>query len=66
MINWNVDEKVIKMDPKQYELWRVSQLINYGLDGEKLDTQYLKLNWVELSKRIDPTKKATLDFMLAN
>ena len=38
MINWTVDKaKFKKEQPKEFTLWRLTQLINYGLDGEKLD-----------------------------
>ena len=37
MYNWSVDEKKFKKeDPEGYRLWRLVQLINYGLAGEKL------------------------------
>jgi len=43
MINWNTDEKRLKkLHPKEYTLWRLTQLINYGLDGEKIDQQELR------------------------
>ena len=31
-----------KENPKGYRLWRLIQLINYGLDGEKLDREEVK------------------------
>ena len=38
MYNWSVDEDLFKMNnPKKYNLWRITQLINFGLDGEKLN-----------------------------
>ena len=40
MFNWNVDEERFKKeDPEGYRLWRLTQLINYGLEGEKLDRE---------------------------
>ena len=43
MLNWNVDEKKFREeDPEGYRLWRLTQLINYGLDGEKLDREEVK------------------------
>lgn len=66
MMNWNVDETQLKKDPKKHELWRISQLINYGMGGEKLKKDYLLKNWAELSLRIDPNKKSTLEFMMSH
>lgn len=65
MINWSTDEKKFKKtDPKGYKLWRVTQLINYGLDGEKLDPAYLKANWSIIEERIDPYKARALKYYL--
>lgn len=67
MINWSVDEKSFnKNDPKGYRLWRLTQLINYGLDGEKLDKKMLKLSWSKIKERLDPQKAAYLEFLLWN
>ena len=42
MYNWSVDETELKKHPEEYQIWRLEQLINYGLDGEKLDKKILK------------------------
>jgi len=41
MHNWSTDEKYLKKFPQEYERWRLLQLINYGLDGEKLNLKLL-------------------------
>lgn len=64
MENWNVDENQMKKNPVRYKLWRVSQLINYGLGQERLNLKYLRDNWKKLSTRIDSSKKAALEFMI--
>lgn len=65
MINWSTDEKTFKKkDPKGYKLWRLTQLINYGLDGEKLNINTLKQNWNIIRENIDPNKAAYLEFLL--
>jgi len=42
--NWSVDEKKFKKeDPKAYKIWRIQQMINYGLaSGTALAEFYLK------------------------
>ena len=51
MFNWNVDEKRFKKeDPENYKLWRLTQLINYGLDGEKLDRKEVIKNWPKIEE----------------
>lgn len=50
MITCSTDEKLFKKKyPKDYKLWRLTQLINYGLDGEKLDKKELKEAWPKIS-----------------
>ncbi len=65
MMNWSTDEKAFKKNnPKEYKLWRMTQLINYGLDGEKLDKKELKLNWEKIKDRLDPYKARFLEYIL--
>lgn len=65
MINWSTDEKEFKKkNPQEYKLWRLTQLINYGLDGEKLDRKEVKDAWVKIKDRIDPYKARLIEFLL--
>ncbi len=65
MINWSTDEKVFrKKYPEDYKLWRLTQLINYGLDGEKLDREDVKKAWPKIKDRLDPDLKNYLYFLL--
>jgi len=64
MHNWSVDVKKLKKHPKKYALWRLEQLINYGLDGEKLDREEVKRAWVKIKSRIDPNTKVYLEYLL--
>lgn len=52
MYNWSTDEKYLKQFPEEYERWRLLQLINYGLDGEKLDLKKLKKYWPKIKGEI--------------
>lgn len=56
MHNWSVDEEYFRhRDPSGFEAWRLLQLINYGLDGEKLSQNKLKKYWPQIKdKIIDP------------
>lgn len=62
MYNWSVDEKQLKKHPKQYIIWRLEQMINFGLGKEKLKKTELKKYWSKLS--LDPKKKKYLEFLL--
>jgi len=62
MYNWNTDTTELKKDPEKYAIWRLEQLINYGLDGEKIDRKELLKYWDRLN--IDTQKRNTLSYLL--
>lgn len=66
MYNWsNIDEKQFKKkNPEGYKLWRLTQLINYGLDGEKLDREEVKKAWPKIKDQLDPDRRKTIEFYL--
>lgn len=66
MWNWSTDEKTFKKkSPEQYRLWRLIQLINYGLDeGEKLDREEVKRAWPEIKDQLDPYKARAIEYLL--
>lgn len=63
MYNWSTDEKRFKDKyPEKYEIWRLEQLINYGLGEEKIKEGELRkhLNNLDMDQ---PTRKY-LEFLL--
>ncbi len=63
MYNWSVDEKAFKeADHEGYERWRIEQMINWGLGGEKLDEAKLRKYWDKLY--LDPIKRWYVEFLL--
>ncbi len=63
MYNWSVDEKKFKKeDPEGYKIWRLEQMINWGLGEEKLNKDELRKRWGQLF--LDPIKKRYLEFLL--
>ncbi|MBL7078615.1 hypothetical protein ISS42_03080 [Candidatus Shapirobacteria bacterium] len=67
MYNWSVDEKQFKkQNPREYRLWRLTQLINYGLDGERIDQQEFKVSWSEIKDKIDPKTRLYLEYLVWN
>lgn len=62
MRNWSVDEKQFKKHKKQYAVWRLEQLVNFGLGKEKLNRGELLKHWEDL--RLDPKKKKYLELLL--
>ncbi|TSD03661.1 MAG: Uncharacterized protein Greene071436_275 [Parcubacteria group bacterium Greene0714_36] len=62
MYNWSTDEKYLKGDMEQYAIWRLEQMVNFGLNGEKLSEVELRKYWPRLS--LDPARRAFLDLLL--
>ncbi len=62
MYNWSTDEKQLKGDPKSFAIWRLEQLANFGLNGEKISELELKKHWDILN--IDPARKKFLEVIL--
>lgn len=63
MYNWSVDEEAFKKaDPEGYEKWRLEQLINFGLNGEKISESKLRKHWNKLM--LDPLRKRYLAAIL--
>jgi hypothetical protein len=40
--NWSTDESELKNNPERYEIWKLEQMCNYGLRGEKLSEKTLR------------------------
>ena len=62
MHNWSTDTHELKKHPTQYAIWRLEQLINFGLGKTKLNKRALKKYWPKL--HLDPKKKKFLEFLL--
>jgi len=53
MYNWSVnEEKFKKRYPKKYKIWRIAQLINYGLDREKTILKPIHLKFLEEANKV--------------
>lgn len=63
MYNWSIDEEKFKEeDPEAYKIWRIEQLINHGLGGEKISEKLVRKYWGKLF--LDPETKQFLEFLL--
>ena len=62
MYNWTVDIKELKKDKKQYAIWKLEQMVNFGLNGKKLNKADLKKYWLQLN--LDHKKKKYLSLIL--
>ncbi len=63
MYNWSVDEKLFKKeDPEGYKIWKIEQMINWGLGNEKLNERLVRKYWKKLF--MDPLTRNYLEFLL--
>lgn len=63
MYNWSIDEeKLRKTDPEKHKIWRLEQLINFGLGEEKLDAGEIKKYWNKLD--MDKPVRRYMEFLL--
>jgi len=62
MRNWTVDIKKLKKDKEKYAIWRLEQMVNFGLGKEKLNRNSLIKYWPKLD--IDSKKKKYLSLLL--
>lgn len=62
MYNWSIDEKKLKKSPEKYAIWKLEQMVNFGLFGNKLNQNELKKYWSKI--KIDPARKRFLEIIL--
>ncbi|OGJ42645.1 hypothetical protein A3B60_02750 [Candidatus Peregrinibacteria bacterium RIFCSPLOWO2_01_FULL_39_12] len=62
MYNWSINTKEIRKDKATYSIWKLEQLINFGMGNSKIKKQ--KLLQLMPSLDIDPAKKKYLSFLL--
>lgn len=64
MYNWSTDTSKLKKDPEKYQIWKLEQLINFGLNGQKLDRKLIRKYWHKL--KIDQRRRKLLKFWLSS
>ena len=62
MYNWSVDETELKKSPEKHAIWRLEQLINFCLNGEKIQESVLIKYLPNLN--IDPTRREFINLLL--
>lgn len=63
MYNWSTDtNKLQKKDPNAYAIWKLEQLINFGLTNEKIQLSLLKKYWTQI--QIDPARRKFLELFV--
>lgn len=66
MYNWShIDEEAMKREnPEKYRRWRLVQMINYDLQGEKLDRKEVMELWPEIKNDIEPYTRRAIEYLL--
>lgn len=62
MYNWSTDENKLKRKPAKHAVWKLEQMVNFGLAGEKINAAELKKHWSELN--IDSARRKFLSLIL--
>ncbi|MDP3792656.1 MAG: hypothetical protein Q8Q89_02900 [bacterium] len=62
MYNWSTDPKELEKDKEKYIIWKLEQMVNFGLAGEKIDKEELKTYWSKLN--LDPHRRRLLELFL--
>ncbi len=62
MRNWSTDTTELQKNPEKYAIWKLEQMVNFGLQGEKLDRELLQKYWDKIA--IDPSRRHYLRHLL--
>ena len=62
MRNWSTDTKELEKTAEKFSIWKLEQLINFGLDGAKINLIDLKRYWGKIV--IDPVKRKFLSMFV--
>lgn len=62
MKNWSVNTSELQKDTEKFSVWRLEQLINFGLGEEKIDLDELRKYWDVIN--IDPFKRKFLSLFV--
>ncbi|OGE76501.1 MAG: hypothetical protein A3C85_03690 [Candidatus Doudnabacteria bacterium RIFCSPHIGHO2_02_FULL_48_21] len=62
MYNWSTDETKLGDDPQKKTIWKIQQMVNFGLNGEKISEKKLREFWNVLE--IDKSRRNFLNMLL--
>ncbi len=62
MYNWSTDNQELTKDREKYAIWKIEQMVNFGLGGEKLNEKDLKKYFLKIN--IDPSRRKFLHLIL--
>lgn len=62
MYNWSTDTSALDKDPDKRARWRLEQLLNFGLNNEKVSEVELRRYWPQLN--LDPARRRFIELLL--
>ena len=62
MYNWSTDEQGMAQNKEGYTIWRLEQMVNFGVDGEKIKKEKLQKYWTRLN--LDPHRRRFLELIM--
>jgi len=62
MQNWSVNIGELKKNKERYAIWKLEQMVNFGLGKQKLSREKLEKYWNKLN--LDENKKKYLSMIL--
>ncbi|MBI5413127.1 hypothetical protein HZA42_02135 [Candidatus Peregrinibacteria bacterium] len=62
MYNWSTDTSELKKNKEKYKIWKLEQLINFGLNKEKISKMDIKKYWNHI--HVDSARRKFLHLIL--
>jgi len=62
MYNWSTDTRELEKDEEKHTIWKLEQLVNFGLGGDKIKKEEIKKYLLKLD--IDPSRLKFLQLLL--
>lgn len=62
MYNWSVDEKKLKNDKEKFAIWKIEQMVNFGLFGKKIKEKDIRKYFNKIN--IDPARRKFLELLI--
>lgn len=62
MQNWSTNTSELQRNTEKFSIWRLEQIINFGLGEEKIDLNELRKYWDVVN--IDPFKRKFLSLFV--
>ncbi|MEK7535974.1 MAG: hypothetical protein AAB590_03100 [Patescibacteria group bacterium] len=55
MRNWSTDISKLAQNPTKMAIWELEQMVNFGLQGKKINVEKLRTYWNDL--KLDPYRR---------